>query len=155
MQEPDFPKDSIVATDPVVESPGGISPPGAHRTVRESLNSYGSCHPAARCGFALIAGSSCNAVGLPSKLDGPTPLLRPHYQPSSLVRVGPPQCLASVLSSSWVFHLDFSLAIETTGSRSSLRKPETESRHLYAEHRPPSNQISDGLRPGRSKRPQF
>ena len=30
-----------------VESSGGISPPGAHRTVREPLNSYGSSHEAA------------------------------------------------------------------------------------------------------------
>jgi len=35
---------------------------------------------------------------------------------SSLLRVGPPPCLASVLSSLWGLHLDFSLNIETTGS---------------------------------------
>jgi hypothetical protein len=35
---------------------------------------------------------------------------------SSLLRVGPPPCLASVLSSLWVLHLDFSLNIKTTGS---------------------------------------
>src|SRR5205823_14679017 len=28
----------------------------------------------------------------------PTPLLQPHYGPSSLLRVGPPQCSASVRS---------------------------------------------------------
>ena len=33
-----------------VKSPGGVSPPGAHRTVREPLGSYGSYRPAAaRC----------------------------------------------------------------------------------------------------------
>ena len=84
----------------------------------------------------------------------PIRILHRRSQPT-LVRVGPPQCLASVLSSLWVFHLDFSLDIETTGSRSSLQKPETESRHLYAEHRPHSNQISDGLCPGAANRPQF
>ena len=31
-----------------VESPRGISPRGAHRTVREPLGSHGSYHPAAR-----------------------------------------------------------------------------------------------------------
>ena len=36
---------------------------------------------------------------------------------SSLLRVGPPPCLASVLSSLWVLHLDFSLNIKTTGCR--------------------------------------
>lgn len=29
----------------VVGSPGGVSPPGSHRTVREPLGSHGSCHP--------------------------------------------------------------------------------------------------------------
>src|ERR1700745_3426541 len=28
----------------------------------------------------------------------PTPSLQPHYEPSSLIRIGPPQCSASVLS---------------------------------------------------------
>ena len=37
-----------------VESPGGISPPGAHRTGREPLDSSGSYHPAVR-GFAPAA----------------------------------------------------------------------------------------------------
>jgi hypothetical protein len=32
-----------------VESPGGISPPGAHRSRREPLDSPGSCHPAEGC----------------------------------------------------------------------------------------------------------
>ena len=32
----------------LVESPRGISPRGAHRTVREPLDSHGSYHPAAR-----------------------------------------------------------------------------------------------------------
>jgi hypothetical protein len=37
-------------------------------------------------------------------------------QISSLLRVGPPLCLASVLSLLWGFHLSFSLNIGTTGS---------------------------------------
>ena len=32
-------------------------------------------------------------------------------------------------------HLDFSLAIKTTASRSSVEKPESDSRHLYTGHR--------------------
>ena len=42
------------------ESPGGISPPGARRTVRERLRSYSSHHPAAGVtnGFAWLDGSS-------------------------------------------------------------------------------------------------
>ena len=38
-------------------------------------------------------------------------------EPSSLLRVVPPLCLASVLSHLWGLHLRFSLNIETTGSR--------------------------------------
>ena len=49
--------------------------------------------------------------------DDPTPSLHPHYGTSSLLRVGPPLCLASVLSPSWVLHLSFSLTIEATGSQ--------------------------------------
>src|ERR1019366_1258528 len=45
-----------------------------------------------------------------------TPSLRPRYQASSLLRVRPSLCLASVLGSSWVHHLEFSLHIEAAGS---------------------------------------
>ena len=55
-------------------------------------------------------------VGPFLKLDGAAPLLRFHYEPSSLVRAAPPRCPASVLSSLWVLHLDFSLIIGATGS---------------------------------------
>ena len=47
----------------------------------------------------------------------PTPSLHPHYETSSLLRVDPPLCSASVLSPLWVLHLSFSLAIEATGSQ--------------------------------------
>jgi hypothetical protein len=43
----------------------------------------------------------------------PTPLLQLHYQPSSLIQVDPPQLFASVLSPHGVFHLRFSLIIES------------------------------------------
>jgi hypothetical protein len=39
----------------VAGSAGGISPPAAHRTVRESLDSYGSCHPMKAAAFRHIA----------------------------------------------------------------------------------------------------
>ena len=39
-------------------------------------------------------------------------------------------------------YLSFSLNIKTTGSRSSLQKPKSDSRHFYAEHRLHSNQVS-------------
>src|SRR5690554_940301 len=77
----------------------------------------------------------------------PGPLLRPHYQPSSLLQPGPPQCSASVLSPRGFSHLCFSLNIGTTGSRSSAQKPESDSRPLYAGCRLSSNQVSDKLIP--------
>src|SRR3954453_13977821 len=61
---------------------------------------------------------------------GPTPLLRPHYRPSSLVRVGPSLCSALVRSPRGGRHLDFSLGIGATGSRSSIGEPGSASRPL-------------------------
>src|ERR1700730_8237575 len=52
----------------------------------------------------------------------PTPSLQPHYEPSSLLRIGPPQCSASVLSPRGFRRLSFSLAIRATGSCSSAQK---------------------------------
>ncbi len=54
---------------------------------------------------------------------------------STLLRTAPPQCAASVLKPLWVRHLGVSLNIRTTGSRSSIGKPSTESCLLYAGHR--------------------
>ena len=49
------------------------------------------------------------------RLNNVTPSLHLHYETSSLLRVTPPLCPASVLSPSWVLHLGFSLTIGTTG----------------------------------------
>ena len=46
------------------------------------------------------------------RLESRVPLLRPHYQASSLLRARPSLRLASVLGSSWVHHLEVSLGIE-------------------------------------------
>src|SRR4029077_16744903 len=46
----------------------------------------------------------------------PTPSLQPHYGPSPLLRVGPPQCSASVRSPRGFRRLGFSLHIRATGS---------------------------------------
>ena len=54
---------------------------------------------------------------------------------SSLLRATPSQCLASVLRFLWGRHLNGSLRIETTGSRSSVEKPGPGSRHRHAGHR--------------------
>ncbi len=50
------------------------------------------------------------------RLESRAPSLHPRYQASSLPRAHPPLRLASVRSSSWVLHLDFSLRIEAVGS---------------------------------------
>ena len=64
---------------------------------------------------------------------------------STLLRVAPPQCLASVFPPCGFGHLDFSLRIEATGSRSSFGKPRPDSRDLYTGHHPHSHQASCGL----------
>jgi hypothetical protein len=51
----------------------------------------------------------------------PTPSLQPHYELSPLLRVGPPQCSASVRSPRGFGRLGFSLHITATGSCSSTR----------------------------------
>ena len=70
----------------IVESPGGISPPGAPKTVREPLDSHGS-----RCstvgtratGFTSSTGSSCcqmASVGPWPRLNNAAPSVQPHYK---------------------------------------------------------------------------
>ena len=54
---------------------------------------------------------------------------------SSRRRATPSQCLASVLRFLWGRHVNGSLRIETTGSRSAIEKPGPGSRHLHAGHR--------------------
>src|SRR5207245_10981624 len=77
----------------------------------------------------------------------PIPSLQPNYVSSSLLRIGPPQCSASVLSPRGFRRLGFSLAIRATGSCSSAQKPASDSRPLYAGRRPPSHQAPGRLIP--------
>jgi hypothetical protein len=76
-------------------------------------------------------------------------------EPSSLLRIGPPQCFASVLSPHGFHHLCFSLGIEATGSCSSAKKPASDSRPLHAGRRPPSHQAPDRLIPEGPYAPGF
>jgi hypothetical protein len=55
-------------------------------------------------------------IDLLDKLNDATPLLGRISPTSSLLRVAPSLCLASVLSSLWVCHLEFSFSIKATGS---------------------------------------
>jgi len=85
----------------------------------------------------------------------PTPSLQPHYEPSSLLRVGPSQCSASVRSPRGFRRLGFSLRIRATGYCSSTRWPAFASRPLYAGRRPLSHQAPRGLVPGEIHAPSF
>jgi len=79
----------------------------------------------------------------------------PITGPSSLLRVGPPQCSASVLSPRGFSRLCFSLATGATGSRSSVQPPASVSRPLYAGRHPLSHQASSGFIPGELHAPGF
>ena len=85
----------------------------------------------------------------------PTPSLQPHYEPSSLLRVGPPQCSASVRSPRGCGRLGFSLRIRATGSCSSAQQPASASRPLYAGRHPLSHQAPRGLVPDGLYAPGF
>ena len=68
------------------ESPGGISPPGAPKTVREPLDSHGSrCSTVGKraAGFTSSTGSSCRqlaSVGRWSRLNNAAPSVQLHYR---------------------------------------------------------------------------
>jgi len=85
----------------------------------------------------------------------PIPSLQSHYEPSSLIRIGPPQCSASVLSPRGFRRSYFSLGIRATGSCSSARPPTPASRPLNAGRHLPSHQAPDRLFPGSEHVPGF
>ena len=100
---------------------GGISPPRYHRSVREPLDSHGSCQPFSKNLTVLVDAESNSAP--------PSCLVDHHFRelahplrsspitgPSTLILDDPPLCLALALSFSWGLHLNFSLNIEATGS---------------------------------------
>src|ERR1039457_3313455 len=89
------------------------------------------------------------------RLPDPTPSLQPHYELSSLLRVGPPQCSASVRWPRGFRRLGFSLGIRATGSCSSAPQPASASRPLYAGRRPLRHQAPSGLVPGVPYAPGF
>ena len=70
------------------------------------------------------------------------------YGGYSLVQIGPPQTPTSVISPRGFFPLGLLPSHQGSGSRSSTRKPVSDSRPLYAGRRPPSHQAPGGLVPG-------
>src|ERR1700748_397238 len=75
------------------------------------------------------------------------PSLCPRYQASSLQRAHPSLRLASILSSSRVLRLEFSLRIEAEGLPRSAREPALCSRRLHAGHHASSRQAPLALVP--------
>src|SRR6266480_6439287 len=118
-----------------------------------------SIHPArATQGRLPPSAETKGSSGFPltqSQRGDPTPSLQPHYEPSSLLRVGPPQCSASVRSPRGFRRLGFSLRIRATGSCSSTRQPDM--RFTPPLRRSPSAQSSGTPRtcPRRTIRPWF
>ena len=72
-------------------------------------------------------------------------------EPSSLLRVAPPLCPASVLSLLWGLHLSFSLSIRATGSH----VPHMSLDQVHAGRRLGSKQVSPRLIPDQRLHPGF
>src|SRR6267142_2324817 len=123
---------------PLAEPSVRLSPHSA--PIRQTCRSYGLS--VAR--FEVLLFPVASVMRPPD----PTPSLQPHYEPSSLLRVGPPQCSASVRSPRGFGRLGFFLNIRATGSCSSAQQPASASRPLYAGRRPLSHQAPRGLVPG-------
>src|SRR5882672_6680190 len=134
----------------LVESPGGISPPGAPKTVREPLDSHGS-----RCstvgtratGFTSSTGSSCcqmASVGPWPRLNNAAPSVQPHYRAfipttghsAPVLRIG---TLVLAVLAAW----DFSLGIGATGSH----VPYKSQVELRAAYMPDAARAGSGLPP--------
>ncbi len=110
-------------TSGFVESPGGISPPGAPRTVRESLDSHGSrcsavdMHRAHAERLCLVPGLLPLPVGPEPRLNNAAPSVQLHYR----TFIPTTSCSAPVLRIGTQVLADFaacdrSLGIGTTGS---------------------------------------
>ena len=130
---------------PLAEPSVRLSPHSA--PIRQTCRSYGLS--VARIEVLLFPVASV------MRPPDPTPSLQPHYEPSSLLRVGPPQCSASVHSPRGFGRLGFSLNIRATGSCSSAQKPVSNSCPLYAGRRPLSHQAPRGLISGEKSAPDF
>ena len=136
----------------------GTSPLRSLRYGREPLGSSGSHHPAV--GFIHTA--------LPSSQVPPIKWLTfesgwiihplrsiPITGTSTLLRVGPPLCPASVLSPSWVLHLNFSLIIGTTGSHVPHKSLDQVRATFMPDAAQAVNQVSPTLILGSVKVPNF
>ena len=140
------------------ESPGGISPPGAPRTVREPLDSHGS-----RCSAVEMHQRLCLSLGAPPVAGwlrawaeqcgpfGPAPLqdLHPYYEPlrpCAPHRYSDPRGFSRLRSLPWHRNDRFSRSIQ---------EPDPASRRRHAGCRSGSLQETPELIPGEGRAPGF
>ena len=116
--------------------PPWIAPPDMLRTLV-------TCRSRTAC-LAEFIDVLLSPVASTIRRPDPTPSLQPRYEPSSLLRVGPSQRPASVLSPHGLLRLCFSLCIGA-GSCGSTVTPASASRPLNAGRRSPSHQASGEL----------
>src|ERR1700722_1791476 len=122
------------------------------RTVRHALHtsrfgmSNGFAEPERSSPFGLAADNGSITRSLRSS---------PITEPSSLLRIDPPLRGRIGTLGLALMRLTVSLSIDVAGSYSSVREPESSSRHLYAGHRASSKQVSDALVPGQHNSPGF
>ena len=79
----------------------------------------------------------------------------PITGPSSLLRAAPPLCPASVLSPSWVFHLELLPSHRGDRFPRSAQEPGPSSRRLHAGRHLGSKQVSPRAGPGSTTAPRF
>jgi len=140
----------------LAESARGVSPRAAHRTVLEALTSHGSCPSIKAAAFRRSDEFLRFPVDPAIAPRGTRPLRSsPITGPSSLLRDGPPQPLASVLSPHGFRPLVLLPWHPRPGSRSSTQKPVSDSRPLYAGRHLPRNQVPDRLVPAESSASGF
>ena len=155
------------------EWPGGVSPPGSHRTVRDSLPSYGSRHPVdgnQPSSTSACPNGSSLAVGRQASPGGPSPSLQPHYRAfTTTTRRSAPvprtgtQPLA--VPAAWGSPVrDRPPAQNSTTGQSpcrgdrfprSMQEPRPRSRHLHAGHHLANQQAPARLIPGLQSIPGF
>ena len=122
---------------PEAESPRGISPRGAHRSVLEPLDSHGSCHPLKAAAFRQDQSSSscCPLTHCDPDAGDLPPSLHGHYPASSATtEQSAPGWRIGTFGLAVLPLVPFPLASPTRFS-SSVRKPGSESRLLYTGHR--------------------
>jgi hypothetical protein len=164
---------SIRSVSLLSEWPGGVSPPGSLRTVRDSLPSYGSRHPVdgnQPSSTSACPNGSSLAVGRQTSPGGPSPSLQPHYRAfttttrrsAPVPRTGTqplavPAAWGSPVRDRPQAHPGATGRPPCRGDRfpRSMQEPEPSSRHLHAGRHLGSQQAPPRLIPGLQSIPGF